>query len=660
MDFKHLKTYQLFEQEISDLEKKLVELEKTVVTEENSDDFKKSMRDITKELVNANLNPTEADVYADRIYSLNNKIPANKKYAELVGDRNKVHFEGRFVYTGKQKSSGEISEEDFKNYCNCLIKLIDTNYDKLAAGKKDFEFSDGVLDIVADINGFFLKKYWMFKYKEDWANKIKFQIDLKSFKPEFKDDILKELEEIKNDANVAEIEKELEKRTTPLDEQPLGTTDLPPQLSDAGKQIEEAERKAEPALTVKDDAFVKDTIKIMVEEKLTSGMHDTDENRIFKWFCGSFENKLKTANKANVDAILIGYRNEIARTSVVKDSLSHKRSTNTRVFEETGGFMDTLSNIGKQVVDATKSVVSSDSDGLVKDLINAFNSDVDTVNSDIDKYLRVFTESCQRQVRDFAMKKESFDISDAITVASVVYGGIKARGFLKGVPKEATTSVSGGLGRKIAAGALKIATKHWITLLVVTAAYTGYKIFTSIAEQQSQLANIFVLMYASESPVFLQECAKAGVKFPNYSVDVSILKEFINPPVTESKDDISSSISKLFSFFKKRKVDNKIAVSMISEVLGINKILFVVDKPFSESYLDLSDFYLCYDNKYYSIDGGLSKDEVMKKESLSKNTFNDKTFYGNSFKTKKMLKDLDLKVAGYIRKEFDSIVKEIV
>ena len=126
MDFKHLKTYQLFEQEISDLEKKLVELEKTVVTEENSDDFKKSMRDITKELVNANLNPTEADVYADRIYSLNNKIPANKKYAELVGDRNKVHFEGRFVYTGKQKSSGEISEEDFKNYCNCLIKLIPT------------------------------------------------------------------------------------------------------------------------------------------------------------------------------------------------------------------------------------------------------------------------------------------------------------------------------------------------------------------------------------------------------------------------------------------------------------------------------------------------------------------------------------------------------
>ena len=633
---KFLKTYQLFEKELSEIEKSITDLQNREVTAETADTFKNDIKKLTQDLIDSNLSEIESNRLADLIYQLNDKIPEGSRFFVKKESRDdKTRLESRFVDVGKIKGV-DIDNDDFRRYINCLISLIENKFDLLATSKKDFEYTspdDASTIISASRHKFLGSGYWMFKYKETNFEKIKFKIGLDSFKPEFKDDIIKDLQNMidvttPEGVSLAETIADMDAQNeTAPDFGPIPEIQpdtMPKPEKDANEVTEKADKGGNVVIT-KDDMFVKDTIRLMVEEKLTEGFVDTDEDKIYQWFL-SEENKLKTMNKANIDAILIGYKAEMSKP--LREGLLD----------------DTINSIKR----ASQSVVDVKSAGLIKDLLNAFNTDTARVNSDIDSILKSFTTFCQNDINSYVTKNEDFTVETGLLGAGLVVGAYKTRGLIKGT----YGFVSKMFGNGVGVG--KMPTKSLLVAAALMAAYGGYDLYKSINSQQKQIAMILINMYASGSTIFLEECRKAGIKFNNYVVNTTKLQEFVTP-VSESHKIVD--ISKLFKFFSKRKVDNKIAVSLISQHLGINKILFIVDKPMSEDSRDIVNFYICYENKYYSVDGEFDKAELCEKEKLTKSTFNDKTFFGNSFKTKVILKDLKLKPSEYIMKEYEQIIK---
>ncbi len=636
-----LKTYQLFEKELSEIEKAISELQNREVTAETADAFKKDMKDLTEELINSNFSENENERLAELIYQLNNKIPEGSRFFTKEESRkHKTRLESRFIDVGKIKGD-DIDNDDFRRYINCLISLLENKFDVLSTTKKDFEYISPD-DVGTKIDAIRHRPimgdgYWMFKYKESNFDKIKFKIGLDSFKPEFKDDIIKDLqnmidistpEGVSLAQTVSDMSADSDIAPTfgqvPGIEEPVA----PPteQESKGDENIKKADAKADIVIN-KDDTFVKDTITLMVNEKLVDGFVDSDEDKIYQWFL-SKENQLKTMNKANIDAILQGYKAEMAkplRESFIDDSIdSIKR--------------------------ASQSVVSTKSSGLVKDLLNAFNSDTAQVNRDINEILKSFTTFFQNDINAYVTKKESVTVATGLLGAGLVVAGYKTYRLVKGV----NGFIGNMFGNGIKMGKIP-ARGGWVAAALI-ATYAGYNIYKGVNNQQKQIAIILINMYSSGSTIFADECKKAGIVFPNYTIDTTVLQKFMTP-TSESVSSEKNDISKLFKFFAKRKVDNKLAVSLISQHLGLNKILFIVDKPMSEDSRDIVNFYICYDNKYYSIDGEFDKAELCEREKLSKSTFNDKTFFGNSFKTKVVLKEMQLKVSQHILKEFEHITK---
>lgn len=636
---KFLKTYQIFEKELSEIEKSITDLQNREVTAETADAFKNDMKKLTQDLIDSNFSEIESNRLADLIYQLNNKIPeGNRFFVKEESRKNKTRLESQFIDVGKIKGT-DIDNDDFRRYINCLISLLENKFDVLSTTKKDFEYisPDDVATKIDAIHRGGLG-YWMFKYKESNFDKIKFKIGLDSFKPEYKDDIIRDLQAMVDTTtpegvSLAQTVSDMSAKSdiAPTFGQVPGIEPTAAPPTEQETKGDETIRKADANAAVvinKDDTFVKDTIVLMVNEKLVDGFVDSDEDKIYQWFL-SKENQLKTMNKANIDAILQGYKAEMAKPKLQESFID-----------------DSINSIKR----ASQSVISTKSSGLVKDLLNAFNSDTAQVNRDINEVLKSFTTFFQNDINAYVTKKESVTVATGLLGAGLVFAGYKTYRLVKGV----NGFIGNMFGNGIKMG--KIPAKGGWVAAALIATYAGYNIYKGVNNQQKQIATILINMYSSGSTLFADECKKAGIVFPNYTIDTTSLQKFMTP-TSESVSSEKDDISKLFRFFNKRKVDNKIAVSLVSQHLGLNKILFIVDKPMSEDSRDIVNFYICYDNKYYSVDGEFDKAELCQKEKLTKSTFNDKTFFGNSFKTKVILKDMKIKAEPHILKEYEHIIK---
>jgi hypothetical protein len=418
----------------------------------------------------------------------------------------------------------------------------------------------------------------VFNYKEGrWTDKVKLVIDKDVFDDEDnKEKLSDELDKLigtkhltdKEEGRVADkYRKDKDKKIlTPVvvaDVVIDKTEDLLPKVEDV---VEE--------LNTPDNGFIQESIKILIDEKLfrsgVTSFHNTDEQRIFDHFVT--KNAKKTINPKNVDAILRGYKQKIAlRESKLEEGLLGDMWDAT---------VDTVKGAWGATKRAFQSVVGTESKGVVQDLMWAYNTDAKTVSSDMNEMLKklgdAYGDMLTKQVKKTAtaIKKEaeknpdkfdelaesimiSEDTGDMITGGMIGAQVMKSRmkkkagqavagetakqfakrqaykGFTRAAASQTAKKVGGralarGIGGRLLSGALltplaSIGPVGWVIIGVVGTAALGTYLWNTFDEQQHQIAHIFLLMWASQSPVFLQEMNRAGIKInKNLKANVNI------------------------------------------------------------------------------------------------------------------------------------------
>jgi hypothetical protein len=308
--------------------------------------------------------------------------------------------------------------------------------------------------------------------------------------------------------------------------------------NDTNNKVTAKVKKVVNEVTIPDKSFSSSTVELLINEKLNIGMRNTNEDKIFDWF---IKNKQKTLNANNIDTILTEYKQKKAmmNESFIEDGIEGAKR-------------------------ALNSVTDTSSEGVVKDLMNAFNTDAKTVSKDINSMLsklsNAYGDKLMKEVEKTASKIKSnpdkyVELSEDFSAMDMGSGALLGAGVgrtiakrqlgkqaVKTVGKRALLGrLAGGSTSLLGLGGLSITPVGWVIIGVIIASSLWYFLYNTFDEQQHKIAHIFILMWASQSPKFLQEMKVAGIRInesikPN--IDNDKLQSILNEPIQENKDFI--------------------------------------------------------------------------------------------------------------------------
>lgn len=438
------------------------------------------------------------------------KIDWEKEFdttSSLLGKKQKLD---NFDIVKKIKVNGdEISPNELKEFLKSVNSYVNEFWNDIPDENDDVDYQSPFNDDVK-LKVIHKRNSVVFVYKEGkTTDKVKLIIDKDIFDDKNNKKVLSD-EITKLTANerlTGEKDSVLNKNyDSKKDDKKILTPDVvnAPSVETINTIAETPEVKQEAEqivkdLTILDNGFVQSTIKMLLEENLTTGMSNTNEDRIYKHFV--IDNAINTMNTKNIDAILNGYKQKMA----LKES---------RIRE---GFTDIFN-----------SVVDTKSEGLVKDLMNAYNTDANVmttkINERLDSLAKVYTEAIQNNIKT----NESFNIEDAVIGALAMKFLPKIGGGLIG-GGAATTAASGTVATAATGTLLGIGPVGWIIIAaIVVGAGTTYWLSSSFKEQETQLATILLMMYASQSPIFLKELQVAGIKINPNKLDKDKLSKLLS------------------------------------------------------------------------------------------------------------------------------------
>lgn len=290
-------------------------------------------------------------------------------------------------------------------------------------------------------------------------------------------------------------------------------------------------------LTTRDDNFINESVKLLINEKLNVGSSNTDEDVIFDFFVKKNSNKTIVAE--NINNILINYKKK-------KSTMNESWYNNSKDFED--------ATIGA-TKRASQSIISQPSKGVVGDLMWAFNTDAKTLSNDINQILIKLGSAYQKELnksidnlKNIKTVKESLDNSSLLS-------GILASGYAmnkypqlakfigaKGGASTGATVARGGLSGVSRLGGLLANPYVWIGIAVIGAALGGWYLWNSFDEQQNQLATILLLMWASGSMELQNEFKKNGIVIKAPNIDITKLNDLIkNGELFKQETDSNSN-----------------------------------------------------------------------------------------------------------------------
>lgn len=428
-----------------------------------------------------------------------------------------------FKFINKLKILGDtVSDSEKNDFLKAVKTYLGEYWSKMNSGDLPKEYQSPYTDAIIKIKRVSILGIGrtVFLYKEGVNDKIKLVFSNSDFKDDSnKDEIIKEIDsiigsekiadEISKNYDITKDEKNIDgttgAKTTPSESPPVPPIDP------------EKEAKAEEVvsnLLKPNPIFVKSAITLLIDNKLNIGSTNTDEDSIYDFFVT--KNAKNCVVDKNIDDILIGYRKQ---KSLLKESL-----------------WDDISGATSR---ATQSITTQTSKGVVGDLMNAFNSDSQTLNRDINNALQKIAKAYQTEINkttaSLASKKvnEGFGISD---ILSTIVLGVVGKGTIskvgsmlgsKAVPAEASAVARGaGVGSR----ALVFLANPWVWggLLVVATVYGSYYLWNSFDEQQNQLATIMLLMWMSGSKELLKEFKQNGIVVKAPTIDITKLQALVD------------------------------------------------------------------------------------------------------------------------------------
>ena len=518
----------------------------------------------------------------------------------------------------------EISPEEVILFLKSVRTYINQNWDDIkdGDGKEDYRSTHND-KMVLDINN--KSKKITFTYKEKggiFVDKAKLEIDKDIFDDkENRDKMSAELDKLIGTKHfVGKEGKVSQKYNVDKDKVILKDVAVGDVIVKKAETIGENPKVQQEIkeLVTPSASFIKDSINLLVAEKLNLGgltdMANTDEQKIFDWFVAN--NAKKTINSKNVDAILTGYKRK-------------KAITNEAWYNDWDDFTDATVGGVKR---AWKSVAGTESEGVVKDLIKAFNTDAKTVSNDMNDMLRkmgdAYGDLITKEVEKASVKikqnananpekyeqlaegltlneNSSASVINNIMIGTTVASAIpslknkkpstaslksanavkknmgklspkelfaKGKGvngkflskeaiakgntragkralrkaektFVRNVAKQGVKQgakrglggllMRGGGGMASLLGIGSIPVVGWVIIAVVAVGAMWYWLYNTFSEQQHQIAHIFLLMWASQSPIFLQEMKRAGIRI-NENMKLNIDEEKLGSMLGQS------------------------------------------------------------------------------------------------------------------------------
>ncbi len=422
--------------------------------------------------------------------------------------RDKIKLKN-FKFINKIKKIGdEISLEELHSFLGAVKSYINEYWDYLDNGS-DFPknyispYNDFEIQVRKNLIGDIV-----FFYKEGGNDKLKLKLSKKDFDDKAnKDIIIKEIndvldskkvsDEVKKDYDIEKDDKiatstnksEVDFQLPPLETQKMTTNTI-------------------TALTKKDDAFVSETVKMLIDAKLNISYENTDETALYDYF---IKNSKKFVVKENVDDILIKYR--------------QKKST----LKESTWWDDSVSSFNR----ATQSMSTRKSNGVVGDLLWAFNSDAKKVSNDMQKIINRLASSYQKElnmsIEDLGKK---YQVKENLGIGEFLSGALLSGLALKKMPKLASmvgigggsstsTVARGGLSGVSKMGRLLTNPYTWLAIAIIAGGYGAMNTFSSFDEQQYQIAIMLIMMYSSGSSELNKEFKINGIKvtMPNIKMD---------------------------------------------------------------------------------------------------------------------------------------------
>jgi hypothetical protein len=572
-------------------------------------------------VLDPDLDTSEIESDIEELESVNWKEEFDIKSSSFFGKRIKSDD---FDYLDKIKIIGnEISPDEAILFFKTVRTYINLKWDDIKddSGKSEY-LSTHHEKMVLDINN--RRREVKFSYREGRiSDVIKLYIDKDKFdNDENKERIVAELDKLIGTKHLVDKEEgKISKKYNVKKDDII----LVPTIED--EIVKKAEKIAEnpviqqtvKELVVPNSSFIRDSINLLVSEKLNVGMVNTDEQAIFDWFVTN--NDKKTINGKNIDAILTGYKRK-------------KATANEAWYNDWDDFTDaTVGGIKR----GWKSVAGTESKGVVQDLMNAYNTDAKTVSKDMNDMLRKMGDAygnlITREVEKASVKiKQSSNNSEPvgesfmfnenavagspITINNVMNGvmvasaipavknkkipssvkssaskvadaskkvklspterfakgqspfkngfisksekaflntrkGKKAlkvaeRQFLKKASKKVAVQgakrgiggllLRGGGGIASLLGIGSIPVVGWVIIGVVAVSALSYYLYNTFSEQQHQIAHIFLLMWASQSPTFLQEMKRAGIRL-NENLKLNIDEEKLGQMLGQSIEE---------------------------------------------------------------------------------------------------------------------------
>lgn len=493
------------------------------------------------------LNPSiDTEKLATQLTDLTNEIENPKDNFDMSTRdfRDKIKMRD-FDIINKVKILGdEISNDELNAFLKTVSTYLNEYWSELKNNEKfPKEYQSPYTDLEIQVKKR-LSGDVVFLYKEGSNDKAKIVFSKKDFSnDENKNKIVAEINDVLDSENLKQeiasnyIESKDDVKYVPSKPEQNIEPNIPPALNN---QIEQAAE----AMMKKDEQFISDAVKLLIEEKLNLGFKNTDEDKIFEFFKKNYQ---KCIVPDNIDGILIGYRKK-------------KALMNEAWYNDGDDFLDATWGATKR---ATQSMRTQESKGVVGDLMWAFNTDARTLSNDINKMLKKLADAYQeilnKAIEDLPnmnLVKENMDTTSLLT-------GILATGYsLKKSPKLAkligvgrgaaargagSTVAKGGLAGVSRLGGLLANPYVWIGLAVVGAVGGGWYIWNSIDEQQNQLATILMFMWASGSTELQKEFKLNGIVVNAPIINISKLNdmiksgEFMVEPTETSAEESSTS-----------------------------------------------------------------------------------------------------------------------
>lgn len=474
------------------------------------------------------LNPNiEIETANDEIKNLEKEIVQQKEEDSKDNfQTKKTHFfrdkikADKFPIINKIKIIGdEISNDEVQTFLKTVKSYIEEYWNELQNDgdfPKEYQNDDNNLEI-------HLKRKFgrtVFLYKEGINDKIKIVFSNKDFDEDNKDKILLELDDVLDSENIkTSIDDNYEeqkddhnnvKSNVELKNEPSNNIVEP--VVNNKEQIE----KIAEILITKDDNFINSAVNLLIEEELNISYSNTDEDAIYDFFVKKHPTKSIVAE--NIDDILINYKKK-------------KSSMLESWYNNADDFNDATIGATKR---GTQSMRTTESKGVVSDLMWAFNSDAKTLNDDINKALLKLSQAYQQELNksiDMIAKKV---LKEDIDSTSLITGMIGSGYMLKNSPKLAkmigmrgggalasSNVARGGLMGLSRMGSALANPYVWIGIAIVVTVTGGWLLWNSIDKQQNQLATIFLIMLASGSKEFQKELKQNGINpnFPKINLD---------------------------------------------------------------------------------------------------------------------------------------------